>query len=206
MHDLTLPDTVTSIGEYAFWLCPLEAIHGTENILHLGDGAFFGTHIAEPVLPEGLLSMGDAVFQNCDSITEITSWPLWRVPDGTFFECLGLMRVILPDTVEMLGAGAFYGCTALCDISLGEGLRAIGESAFEGCSALEEITLPEGLETLGGSAFMDCGALRICRLPASLAYIGEDAFAQCPNLCLVVSKDSYAERYAIENELAFRHE
>lgn len=206
VHDLTLPDTVTSIGEYAFWLCPLEAIHGTENILHLGDGAFFGTHIAEPVLPEGLLSMGDAAFQNCDSITEITSWPLWRVPDGTFFECLGLMRVILPDTVEMLGAGAFYGCTALCDISLGEGLRAIGESAFEGCSALEEITLPEGLETLGGSAFMDCGALRICRLPASLAYIGEDAFAQCPNLCLVVSKDSYAERYAIENELAFLHE
>ena len=79
---------------------------------------------------------------------------------ATFFECLGLMRVILPDTVEMLGAGAFYGCTALCDISLGEGLRAIGESAFEGCSALEKITLPEGLEALGGSAFMDCGALR----------------------------------------------
>lgn len=137
---------MTSIGEYAFWLCPLEAIHGTENILHLGDGAFFGTHIAEPVLPEGLLSMGDAVFQNCDSITEITSWPLWRVPDGTFFECLGLMRVILPDTVEMLGAGAFYGCTALCDISLGEGFAQLAKAPLRAALRWRKLRCPKGLK------------------------------------------------------------
>lgn len=79
VRELPLPDTVTAIGEYAFRLCLLEPLRGMENILHLDGGTFFGAHIAEPVLPAGLLSMGDAVLQHCDFLTEISAWPPARI-------------------------------------------------------------------------------------------------------------------------------
>ncbi len=45
VRDVTLPETVEFIGAYAVWQCPLTVIHGTESVMHLGDGAFSDARI-----------------------------------------------------------------------------------------------------------------------------------------------------------------
>ena len=85
-------------------------------------------------------------------------------------------------------------------------MREIGEEAFIGRDNLTSVTLPECLTSIGDSAFSYCNALTSVTLPDSLTFIGEGAFEDCPDdLTLIVSRDSYACQYAIDNGLTYTY-
>ncbi|MBR4067265.1 MAG: leucine-rich repeat domain-containing protein [Clostridia bacterium] len=90
-------------------------------------------------------------------------------------------QVYFPDGVTSIGDGAFYCCTSLQSISIPDSVISIGNKAFNGCYSLEGITIP-----------------------ASVTSIGEDAFyCLIRSLPLTVERGSYAETYAIENDLTY---
>ena len=112
-------------------------------------------------------------------------------------------KVIIPDSVKVIGDKAFYGLSGMDGIELGSGiekigdaafynayvlfdgfpagLKEIGKSAFAG-TAIYEANLPEGLEKLGDGAFMNCQSLRTVTLPSTLKEIGSGLFLNCNNL------------------------
>ncbi len=72
----------------------------------------YSSLIKEVVLPNGITSIGDDAFNNCDSLTSIT----------------------IPDSVTSIGDYAFYKCNSLTKITIGSGVTSIGDYAFDDCS------------------------------------------------------------------------
>ena len=89
------------------------------------------------VIPEGVTSIGDEAFYDCEALKSIT----------------------IPEGVTEIGKCVFYGCKVLTSVIIPEGVTSIGESAFWGCKALKSITIPEGVTSIGESAFWGCTSL-----------------------------------------------
>lgn len=105
-----------------------------------------------------------------------------EIADSAFTENETLEQLVLPETVNRIGAEAFIYCTALTQITLPEQMEQLGESAFFGCEALESILLPEGLETIETDTFGNCSSLKSIRFPGTLKQIRKEAFWYCEAL------------------------
>lgn len=150
-----------------------------------------------------------------EGITEISSFA---------FIDTNITSVILPNSVKKIGMYAFCGCVQLKQISISRMVTSVEEYAFAKCSSLTEITWPgnvtklprsvfdhchslktviieEGVTEIGESAFSFCKSLKDMYLPYSLIEIGKYFFLGASEPTLHVYSDSYAEKYAKENDL-----
>ena len=92
-----------------------------------------------------------------------------------------IRKLVLPDTISIIGDYAFYGCTALKEINFPDVLRKIGGWSFA-YDSLAEVILPEGVKSLGYGAFYSNLKLENAFLPERIADIGENTFHLCPVL------------------------
>jgi hypothetical protein len=90
-----------------------------------------------------------------------------------------LTGVVLPDSLEDLGADVFQGCANLGAVEFGGSLISIGDRAFQS-SGLKALELPDSLQTIGANVFAGT-ALETLELSPGLVSIGSFAFS-CPNL------------------------
>ena len=139
MTELILPNSVRSIGDFAFSLC---------------------SGLTELTLPNSVRSIGNCAFSLCRGLTELTlPNSLTEIGKYAFRGCSGLTELILPNSVTSIGDCAFYGCSGLTELTLPSSVTSIGESAFSGCSGLTELTLPNSVTSIGNYAFSDCSGL-----------------------------------------------
>ena len=103
-----------------------------------------------------------------DGITEIFN--------ETFKNCISIEKIILPNSIEVLGEDAFYGCTSLKEVVLSANLKSIDDCAFWNCTSLKEIALPESLQYIGSGVFGGCDSLDSIEIPANVKEIGRNAF------------------------------
>ena len=138
-----LPDTMGSIGDYAFSGCTsLSLDYLPEGVTSVGAGAFQGcTSLALGSLVEGVRYVGESAFEGCTSLV------LGRLPDSielikksAFSGCEKLDFSEIPANVSVVEPKAFSGCKNLERMSFPVGLKFVGESAFEGCSNLKELS------------------------------------------------------------------
>ncbi len=93
--------------------------------------------------------------------------------------------------------------TAVNKVIIEEGVTSIGEYAFADCRSLMEVSIPSSVQTIGYRAFSECVALKELTVLKGVTSIGEYAFDGCTSLTLYVYPDSYAETYAIENDILY---
>ena len=102
-----------------------------------------------------------------------------------------LLRLVLPDKLQIISQSAFNGCTNLSgSLNIPEGVTRIEASAFEYCFSLTgSLSLPSTLEYIGGGgasleegAFAQCGFVGELKIPNKVTYIGINAFAECSGL------------------------
>ena len=84
-------------------------------------------------------------FQYFTGLTEVSKY--------TFTGCEDLIRIIIPQNVNIIDEHAFLDCTNLARITLNTSLTTIGIYAFGNCSSLKTITIPSSVTTIRGSAF-----------------------------------------------------
>ncbi|MGN0501532.1 MAG: leucine-rich repeat protein [Ruminococcus sp.] len=131
-----VPQSVTSIGEYAFGgdMQSLKTIIIPGTVTEIGNGAFMDFYGLEYIyIP--------------DSVTEIG--------DNAFNGCLQLASITIPYSVTEIGDSAFRLCSSLQSVSLTEGLKSIGDYAFSGDYELSNITLPNSLNDISPTAFFN---------------------------------------------------
>lgn len=176
---ITLPDSITEIGEYAFAKCTaLASICLSLNTTFLGEYAFSETALTELTLPAAITALSNGLFHECSSLMTVNaSSTITEIGDYVFADCTSLQNVFATDDVERVGNGAFSGCSKITSLSL-PAAAEIGVSAFSRCSALETVTLSDVLEAIRASVFYKCSSLQTISLPESLTYIGENAFAE----------------------------
>jgi hypothetical protein len=90
-------------------------------------------------------------FQYFTGLTEVSKY--------TFTGCEDLIRIIIPQNVNIIDEHAFANCTNLARITLNTSLTTIGIYAFGNCSSLKTITIPSSVTTIRGSAFRVCLSL-----------------------------------------------
>ncbi len=138
--------------------------------------AFFGMHLSNVVLPEGLKTVGVAAFAGCDQLQTITLPATIDTVGAYAFSGSGLTTITLPDSVVYVGQGAFSNCQLLTQATVPSGL--VGDEVFKADSLLTEVTIGSEVTSLGRGVFNGCTALASVVLPqkSSLVRIGDEAF------------------------------
>ena len=153
MKSVTFTGDVDSICASAFNNCPRLSEVTLQKVHYIDDQAFSGTAISTLTLPDGLDSLGNAVFYGCGNLRELH----------------------MPNSVVKMGESTFQYCDSLTSVTLSAGLTEIPAQSFRYCTQLRDLTLPNGIKRIGDNAFMDCPATPL--LPDGLVEIGRSAFS-----------------------------
>lgn len=155
-----------------------------EGILNIGDSVFDGcTAMTSISLPESIVSIGNFAFLGCSGIKSL------MIPKNTtnigfqaFFGCSGLSEIRIPESIGEISNGMFQGCTGLTSVTISDGITGIGYSAFDNCTNLTNITIPDGVTRIEENAFSRCTGLTSIIIPQSVTSIGDGAFSYCSKL------------------------
>jgi hypothetical protein len=161
--------------------------------------------IPDTLLNARVAEIAANAFFNDDNIREVSfenASGLRRIGSNAFCGCTGLTSVSLP-YLEELGFGAFQSCTQLSVVTVAGGLTTIPAQAFYCCESLSEVILPDSVTTIGAYAFGGCAALTSLTVSDSVTDIADNAFDGCDALVLACSRDSYAHRYAVQNNIPY---
>ena len=181
---ITLPESVTSIGRYGIALCSkLNGISLPKAVTGIGDFGLAGNNFTSISLPDGLQTLGRGAFDACSSLSGV-SLPaaITAVPGKCFADCTKLLTVDYKGEVTAIGERAFEGCKSLTKAPIPATVTELGGSAFNGCVALTEVTLPDGVTDIPDACFQGCTALAEMKLPATVTSVGHNSFTGCKAL------------------------
>ncbi len=197
VKDLTLPDSLETIGAHAFArMYSTETISFGSKLKQITDGAFayFGARIVE--LPEGLEYIGDRAFSGSPELIKLTiPSSVTHIGEGLTYNCKEM------EIVEVSENNPYYASlngvlfskdfthlmgypTGRWDISytIPEGVREIDALAFHTTYRLRNVEFPSTLAHIHRGAFFSCTHISSIDLPDGLLEIGEAAFGVCDAL------------------------
>ncbi len=179
---ITIPETITSIGNRAFSGCVrlVEVINNSS--LKITVGSAENGSVAENALEvhsgeSKLVKDNGMLFYTFNGKNHLVGY------DGDDVD------VTLPEKYNgksyLIRDYAFYRNYTIKNITIPEGITYIGAYAFGDCSSLEDITIPDSVTELGASAFLNCRSLQYAKLGNSISAIKKDTFANCDSLWTV---------------------
>lgn len=192
-ESITIPDSIGSIGEDAFWECNgLKKVYvssiedwckikfediSSNPIVYAREIYIDGELATDITIPKGITKICDYAFVGCDTITNVViPNSVISIGNSAFFDCSNLKNISIPNSVISIGDSAFYYCYNLKNISIPNSVVNIGAGAFSGCSNLEEVEIPDGIKFIKDSTFAFCENLTTIIIPQSVKEIGNLAF------------------------------
>ena len=201
LKSLVIPDSVTNIGDYAFWGCK---------------------SLKSLVIPDGVTSIGDCAFYDCESLKSLV------IPDSVtsiggraFVGCTSLKSLVIPDSVGNIIGNPFSGwngelkCLSpyfiydnkvlfdkdkskiiafrdknTTSYVIPDSVSSIGDYAFWNCHSLKRLVLPDSVSSIGDWAFWNCRSLTDIVIPDSVNSIGDRVFSGCCSLKSLVIPNS----------------
>ncbi len=197
LKSITIPNSVTKIGNWAFWQC---------------------AWLRSVTIPNSVTKIGDRTFEQCPSLTSIIiPNSVTEICETAFMDCTGLASITIPNSVTKIGKQVFKGCTSLTSITIPNTVTFIGEDAFDGTQWYNNqpdgvvyigniaykfkgemasgtaISIKEGTLSVAQHAFTNCAGLTSVTIPNSVIKIGFRAFEGCTGLTSITIGNSVTE-------------
>jgi hypothetical protein len=188
LTSVTIPNSVTSINQSAFASCSsLTSVTIPNSVTNIYTSAFRNcSGLTSVTIPNSVTSIGSSVFYNCSSLTSVTiPNSVTSIGGSAFYNCSSLTSVTIPNSVTSIGSSAFYNCSSLTSVTIPNSVTSIGTYSFGNCSGLTSVTIPNSVTILAGAAFYNCSSLTSVTIPKSVTGIGGDTFRSCSNLTSV---------------------
>ena len=184
---ITIPESITCIGEYALAGCfQITEIRFPAHLTAIKSHAFYGCGIREAIIPESVNNIETGAFYYCRDLSII------KLPDGiteiagsAFDGCRDLTEISIPDSVTKIGSDAFDSCRKLSSVSIPDSVSSIGSNAFRLCEGLTNVILPDRITEIADNTFFGCSALRCITIPESVQRIGSSALGCCNALSVI---------------------
>ena len=213
VNDVKIPNTVTTIGGYAFINTPWLKTKRANAKEALGTRIV----IVNGILIDGILAEGDVEIP--ESVTKISSYAFsynttmtslivktnLSIPYRCCSGATGLRTVEIDATGGVsIASFGFFGCTSLKSVDI-EGVVTIDTAAFEDCSSLTDIDFGEHLVTICRNAFVDCTALENLEFPTTLEKIETAGFLNCSKIKSLLFKGNDSGKQVVLGQGAFQN-
>lgn len=191
MSAVSLPSTLTSIGDSAFLNCAsLSSIElSNTQITSIGTKAFSGcTGLTSFSLPRNITAISEEMLYGCSNISSISiPTSVTEIEQKAFYQCEKLETVDFNQTTSLtkINTSAFYG-TGLKSITIPGSVTYFGQAALSTCKNLESVVFENGDSPIKfyGTTFFGCEKLSSVKLPDNISSLATLAFQRCsaPNL------------------------
>ncbi len=188
MHDVSIPSTVSEVGDLAFANCKnLESLTFPSSLEVLGIGAFTQCAKLKQVNFNGAIpsTLNNSLFSNCESL-ESATWLQYNnitsIGIRCFFNCYSLQNVVFPQTLSSIDIAAFRNCRSITSIEIPSGVSSIQVDAFSDCTSLSSVRINSDTISLGDAVFSGCTSLTSVTVNSSGVTMGDNVFNGCENL------------------------
>ena len=189
-----IPNSVTSIGDGAFFACnSLAEVVIPNSVVYINGNPFYAwlgkLECLSPsfVYENNILFNKDKSriisFRNQKQTSYVIPNSVTSIGEYAFFACNSLAEVVIPNSVTNIGDRAFSFCSSLAEVVIPNSVTSIGEYAFFACNSLAEVVIPNSVTNIGDRAFSFCSSLAEVVIPNSVTSIGEGAFEYCNFPC-----------------------
>lgn len=177
---ITLPESVTEIGEMAFPASYLKEVNLPSSIRRIGASAFFNNSFIEKVTIPSIeawlnIDFEPEILEN--GFHQFLSNPIWSSDKAhktrLYIGEEEVSDIVIPASIKEVHEAAFSGYQFLNSVKMEEGVEKIGASAFK-YVPLTEIQFPSTLKEIGAEAFYQHKASTIT-IPAGLTRVGSEA-------------------------------
>ena len=203
MTSITIPNSVTTIGDSAFYHCTnLTSITIPDSVTSIGASAFYGcTGLTSIIIPDSVVTIGEYTFNGCTGLTNVTiSDSVTSVGWNAFSGCTGLTSIVIPDSVTSISNSAFSGCTNLETITIPKNAKFDSSGrTFDNCKSLKNVIFSSGIEKIPDYLFYrsnNLNSLTSITIPDSVTSVGRCAFNGCTNLEIItIPKNAKFDSY-----------
>lgn len=196
LQKITIPTSVTTIGENAFENCTGLADVNIASI-EKWCGLIFQNNKSNPLTYANNLYCNDKLVT-----TLVTASTVSKIESYAFYNYSKLRSIDISNGIKAIGDSAFYNCTGLTSIEIPSNISSINSNAFEKCRYLSSITAPtyvaaniaktcgsnsfriviNGGSSINDSAFSNCSSLTSIEISNTVRSIGQLAFSGCTKL------------------------
>ena len=183
LTELSMGNGVTAIAPEAFAYCNLlENATFSSSLETVGASAFIGcVRLKEAVFADTVKTISNNAFEECKNLQTVTfGKSVELIGERAFYNCVGISGIEIPDGAPtQILKEAFFACGNAQYIRLGNDVTSVGDSAFQSCAFVREIVLGDGLVSIGETAFSGCRKVYQITVGSSLQTVGSSAFEKC---------------------------
>ena len=188
------------------WIFEMPA--DNKNVFYLSGYTGSSDRIRIPALcqTKPVVKINNGAFLNKSSLTYVEIPAAVNViGQNAFYGCSSLSGISIPSSVNEIGPNAFYGCNSMNTLtfSTDSELKVIPQNTFSGCTSLTTVSLPDSISSIGRNAFFGCTSLSAITIGPYVTSIDASAFKNCTLLTIFGWNDSYAQQFALANNIPF---